>query len=161
MADIFNPILSAGPASQYMPESTTELDFQMLKIDKTIFSNPKIAKILTDDAVRSYLSDQWVLALYYYASAYVGLCNASQGEYKGAFDNASEIILADIMFLVNIARSRKGANMSTIKGRGIMKELFDDEPRENWVDKHNPIPKRKEEPPMNQQYYTEDIRGGR
>lgn len=155
----YQPQGTMSPNAQYMPESSTEMDFQLFKIDKTIFDNPKIAKILTDDAVRSYLSDQWVLALYYLASAYVGLCNASQGEYKGAFDGASEIVLADIMFLVNIARSRKGANIATIKGRGVIKELFEEELKENWIDKHNPIPKRQEQPPMNEQFYTNNVRG--
>lgn len=159
MADIFNGY--TGPQTNgigFIPESSHELDYQLFKIDKTIFSNEKIAKILTDDAVRSYLSEQWILALYYYASAYVGLVNAGQGEYKDAFDNAAELILADIMFLVNIARSRKGANIATVKGRGINKELFPDENQNRWYD-NPPIPKQQQnQPPMNEQFYTNDVR---
>lgn len=149
------------PNAQFMPESTHELDFQLFKIDKTIFANPKIAKLLTDDAVRSYLNERWILALYYYASAYVGLVNASQGEYEGAFDNAAEIVLADIMFLVNIARSRQGANVATIKGRPIHRELFpEDNPKQGLMSKiPNPIPQRQDNPPMTEQYYTQDLRG--
>lgn len=157
MANAFDYSIPPSAGMGYIPESTHELDFQLFKIDKTIFSNPKIAKLLTDDAVRSYLSEQWILALYYYASAYIGLVNAGQGEYEGAFDAAAEMVLADIMFLVNIARSRKGANIATVKGRPIHRELFPEEQKENWYDKP-PIPRPQQQPPMSEQFYTNDIR---
>lgn len=113
---------NSGGAPYIPAETQTELDSQLFRVDKKgIFENPRIAKLLTDDSVRSYLTTLETRALYYFASAYVGFVNAGTGEYEHAFDEIAEIVLSDIMFIVNIARSRGGVNISTVRGKSIQK----------------------------------------
>lgn len=110
-------------APPYIPESTTELDAQLLRIDhRSKFVSKKLQLLMNDDSVRSYLSDYEIKALYHLASSYEALIDASNGKYEGVFDNAAEHVLMDFQFVLNIARSRKGINIRTVKGRGPLEE---------------------------------------
>lgn len=127
------------PQSQsvYYPESQVEFDSQLSRIDnRATFKNPKLARLLSDDLVRSYLDDYQIKALYHLAAAFEALTDASQGKYDGVFDNAAEAVLTDINFIINIARSREGVNIRTIKGRPPIEEFK----KKNIMDGFKPVP---------------------
>lgn len=142
-----------APSMAYIPETQVEMDSQLLRIDnRSSFKNAKLARLLSDDLVRSYLDDYQIKALYHLASAFEALTDASQGKYDGVFDNAAEAVLADINFIVNIARSNKGINVRTIKGRGPLEELK----KETMFERFKPVPGNKDQqqqPPMQDSYY--------
>lgn len=121
----------------YIPESQVELDSQLLRTDtRTSFKNKQLSKLLNDDSVRSYLNDYEIKALQHYAASYTALCDANQGKYDGVFDNAAEMVLAELNFLINIARSREGINVRTVKGRGPLEEF---KPK-SIIDRFKPVP---------------------
>jgi len=139
----------------YIPESTVELDAQMLQVSGIVFKNAKIQKLLSNDTVRSYLNDHEIKALYHLASAYQGLVDASQDKYDGIFDNAAEMVLSDFLFLINIARSRQGINIRVMKGREPLQELK----KETYSDRFKPpFPNREPESNnRNQSYIPEEM----
>jgi len=143
----------------FYPESTVELDSLLLRSDnKNVFKNKKIGKLLSDDLVRSYLDDYEIKALYHLASAYEGLVDASNGKFEGVFDNASEMVLADISFIVNIARSREGVNILTIKGRQPIKRF---ERKNDYFEKFKTFPERNGQQQENDYYRSvEDYQKG-
>ena len=145
-------IPTQAPSMAYIPETQVEMDSQLLRIDnRSSFKNAKLARLLSDDLVRSYLDDYQIKALYHLASAFEALTDASQGKYDGVFDNAAESVLADINFIVNIARSNKGINVRTIKGRAPLEELK----KENFFERFKPVPGNKEQSqqPVQESYY--------
>lgn len=108
----------------YIPESQTELDGQLLRFDSRYnFTNKKLGAVLSDDIVRSYLDEYQIKALTHLMYAYEALTDASTGKYTGVFDNASEMVLVEIQFIINIARSKEGINIRTIKGRSPLEEF--------------------------------------
>lgn len=129
-----------GQGPSYIPENQVEMDAQLLRIDnKGAFKNKQLARLLSDDLVRSYLGEYQIKALYHLAAAYEGLTDASTGKYAGVFDNAAEMVLTDIQFIVNIARSSQGINVRTVKGRGPLEELRKREPL--W-ERYKPVPEK-------------------
>jgi len=127
-----------GSPSVYYPETQVELDSQLFRIDnRSNFKNPKLARLLSDDLVRSYLDDYQIKALYHLAASFEALTDASQGKYDGVFDNAAEAVLADINFIVNIARSKQGINVRVVKGRSPLEEL---QRKEKFLDGFRPVP---------------------
>lgn len=122
----------------YLPESQTELDGQLLRIDnRATYKNKQLAKLLSDDLVRSYLDEYKIKALYHLAASYEALCDANQGKYEGVFDNACEAVLTDINFIVNIARSNKGVNVLTVKGRAPLEQFKE---KDKFMDRFKPVP---------------------
>lgn len=131
------------PQPIYIPENSVELDASMLRVDnKHNFKNKFLSKILSDDIVRSYLSDLEIKALWHFAACYEGLCDASTGKYEGVYDNAAEHVLTDILFIVNIARSRAGVNVRVIKGRNPLEELR----KESFMDRARPFQNNQNQP---------------
>lgn len=120
----------------FIPDNTVELDSQILRIHNTAnFKNKNLTKLLSDDLVRSYLDEYQIKALYHLVACYEGLVDASTGKYDGVFDNGAELVLADIMFIVNIARSKAGVNVRVIKGRSPLEEMR----KVDWIDKMRPF----------------------
>lgn len=143
----------------FVPDNTVELDSQLLRIHNTAnFKNKNLTKLLSDDLVRSYLDDYQIKALYHLVASYEALIDASTGKYSGIFDNGAEHVLADIMFIVNIARSKAGINVRVMKGRSPLQEMQ----KTNPFDQMRPFQnnQQQQQQPMqqfqnNQEYYQQ------
>lgn len=139
-----------GSTASFIPESQTELDAQLLQVDnRQQFKNKNLQKLLSNDSVRSYLNDYQIKALYHLAAAYEGLSDASQGKYEGVFDNAAEMVLADFLFVINIARSHEGINIRTIKGRGPLEEFR----KKDLFERFRPVPQSPQQQQQEQPQY--------